>query len=63
MSVSTWVQAGAAQAAKQTGTNHLKRKDELPRSVERAKRMEMWVDNHREEIEAGADTRSHFSST
>ena len=46
-------QAGAASAGKkETGRDHLKRPEEMPRSVARAKRMEEWVENHREEIEA-----------
>ena len=46
-------QAGAASAGKkETGRDHLKRPEEMPRSVARAKRMEEWVEHHREEIEA-----------
>jgi len=55
------VQAGAAaQKLKQTGTGHLKRPAELPRSVARAKRINEWADNHKDEIEA-AEAR-HYAS-
>lgn len=48
-------QAGAAKTNeknKQVGKGHLKRPEELPRSVAKAKRIEVWIDNHKEEIEA-----------
>ncbi|EEH57006.1 uncharacterized protein MICPUCDRAFT_47346 [Micromonas pusilla CCMP1545] len=44
--------AGAKEAGKQTGTSHLKRPEELPRSVQRAKRMEEWVEHHKDEVAA-----------
>ena len=47
-------QAGAKTGEKprQVGTGHLKRPEELPRSVAKAKRIEVWAENHKEEIEA-----------
>jgi pre-60S factor REI1 len=37
---------------KQVGKGHLKRPEELPRSVAKAKRVETWIDHHQEEIAA-----------
>lgn len=48
-------QAGAAKSNeknKPVGKGHLKRPEELPRSVAKAKRIETWIDHHKEEIEA-----------
>ena len=43
--------AGKNGAQKVTGTSHLKRPDELPRSAQRAQRFVQWAENHKEEIE------------
>ena len=48
-------QAGADQRGggrRETGRDHLKRPDELPRSVQRARRMEEWAEHHKDEIAA-----------
>ena len=47
-------QAAAAAPAKQTGTGHLKRPDQAPRSVQRAQRLEQWVEHNRGELDARA---------
>ena len=43
--------AGKNGAQKATGTSHLKRPDELPRSAQRAQRFVQWAENHKEEIQ------------
>ena len=43
--------AGKNGAQKVTGTSHLKRPDELPRSAQRAQRFVQWAENHKEEIQ------------
>ena len=45
--------AGAAgEEKKATGRSHLKRPEQEPRSVAKAKRLETWIEHHRDEIEA-----------
>ena len=45
--------AGAAgEVKKATGRSHLKRPEQEPRSVAKAKRLETWIEHHRDEIEA-----------
>ena len=44
--------AGAAGEVKRTGRSHLKRPEQEPRSVAKAKRLETWIEHHRDEIEA-----------
>lgn len=44
--------AGAAGEAKRVGKSHLKRPELEPRSVAKAKRLETWIEHHRDEIEA-----------
>ena len=44
--------AGAAGDVKRTGRSHLKRPEQEPRSVAKAKRLETWIEHHRDEIEA-----------
>ena len=47
------MQAEASKSASQkvVSNAHLKRKEEVPRSVARARRLQEWCDHHREEIE------------
>jgi len=43
--------AGKNGSGKVTGTSHLKRPEQLPRSVQKAQRFETWAENHQDEIE------------